>query len=157
MEEKIDFLNENAEDTIPEVLSEEENITNDEDNIVTPDESEIAREDVMRDAELPLTQRSASEKNDVSEPFVSVQYNHDIRNFTKEEAVNFIQKGMHTENLRKKLEYLAKTQGTDLNTLVDKMVTAPEKSYKKQLEDIYGAGHENVELGMKIYREKQSS
>ena len=62
---------------------------------------------------------------------------------------------MHTEALRTKLEYLAKTQGTDINSIVEKMITAPEKAYKNYLEGIYGKGHENVELGMKIYREKQ--
>lgn len=156
MEENTNFY-ENAVDTIPEALSEEENITNDEGDIVTPDDIEPDREDVARDTETQTTQRTVSENKTVSEPFISVQYNHKNRDFTKEEAINFIQKGMHTEALREKLEYLAKTQGTDINSLVEKMVSAPENAYRKYLEGLYGAGNENVDIGMKIYREKQGN
>lgn len=155
MEEKEKFLSEDVKDTIPETLGEEENIVNDEVDAVTPDSIETYQKDVMRDTDSHAAQISVSE-NTVSEPFVSVQYNHKNRDFTKEEAINFIQKGMHTEALRTKLEYLAKRQGTDLNTLVDTLVSAPEKAYKKYLEELYGEGHENVEIGMKIYREKQA-
>lgn len=155
MEENTNFLCEDVTDTTPEASSEEENITNDEDDVVTPDDIAISREDVARDTESLQAQRSVSENKTVAEPFVSVQYNHKNRDFTKEEAINFIQKGMHTEALREKLEYLAKTQGTDINSLVERMVSAPENAYKKYLEGLYGAGHENVDIGMKIYREKQ--
>ncbi len=157
MEENTNFLNEDAQDTIPEALSEEENITNDEANIVTPDDREPNQMDVARDTETQEAQRSVSENKTVSEPFISVQYNHKLRNFTREEAVNFIQKGMHTEALREKLEYLAKSQGTDINSLVEKMITAPENAYRNYLERLYGVGHENVDIGMKIYREKQTN
>ena len=156
MEEMENFLGEDVVDTIPDTLSEDENIVNDDGDTVTPNGGEVVLDDVTRDTDSQTTQRSVSEKEIVSEPFVSVQYNHKNRDFTKEEAINFIQKGMHTETLRTKLEYLAKRQGTDLNTLVDTLVSAPEKAYKEYLEELYGVGHENVQLGMKIYREGQS-
>lgn len=155
MEEKTNFMGEDAVDTIPEAYSEEENVTNDEADIVTPNDRDISREDVTRDTESPPAQESVSENKTAEEPFVSVQYNHKLRDFTKEEAINFIQKGMHTEVLRQKLEYLAKTQKTDINSLVEKMITAPENAYRKYLEELYGVGNENVDIGMKIYREKQ--
>lgn len=155
MEENTNFLSDDAPDTIPEALGEEENIANDEEAYVTPNDSDQNCEDVMRDTESLQTQRSVLENKTAEKPFVSVQYNHKLRDFTKEEAINFIQKGMHTEALREKLEYLAKTQGTDINSLVEKMITAPENAYKNYLESIYGEGHENVEIGMNIYREKR--
>lgn len=155
MEEKENFLSGDDRDTTPEASYEEENIINDEITVVTPDDSEAYQGDVARDTDSHMAQRSVSE-NAVSEPFVSVQYNHKNRDFTREEAINFIQKGMHTEALRNKLEYLAKRQGTDLNTMVDTLVLAPEKAYKKYLEELYGEGHENVDIGIEIYREKQA-
>ena len=85
-----------------------------------------------------------------------MQYNHKNRDFTKEEEVNFIQKGMHTENLRNKLEYAATLSGVDINALVDEIVYAPENNHRRYLENMYGKGSEEVEIGMKIYREKQS-
>ena len=96
MSENFDVQAIDTTDTIPEISMEEtKGIENDENDIVTPNDRNLSDEDVMRDAEGRVVQRSASEN--VSEPFVSVQYNHINRVFTKEEAINFIQKGMHTE------------------------------------------------------------
>lgn len=150
MEENFDI-----QDTIPEYSQESEtDFDSAEDTVVTPNVEEAARENITRDTEGLPTQESVSEKT--TEPFVSVQYNHKNRDFTKEEAIKFIQKGMHTESLRAKLEYLAKAQGTDVNSLVEKIVTAPEKAYRAHLEQMYGKDSPDVEIGMAIYREKQS-
>ena len=143
-----------VQDTIPETSGEDENIENGERDIVTPDNNDLLEEDVMRDADSLMAQKSVSEN--LAEPFVSVLFNHQIRNFTKAEAIKFIQKGMHTESLRAKLEYLAKEQGTDVNSIVEKIVSAPEKAYRAHLEAMYGKDSPDVEIGMSIYREKQS-
>lgn len=145
------------QDTIPEISEDEtQNVENGKEDDVTPDNIKLSDGDVMRDTEKQSAQKSVSEKSGVNEPFISVQYNHKTRSFSKEEAVNFIQKGMHTESLRSKLEYLASSQGIDVNSLVEKMVSAPENAYRKHLEELYGKGNQDVEIGMAIYREKQS-
>ncbi len=122
---------------------------------VTPNSEETDCEDVARDTE-DTAQYSVSEKAE-NTPFVSVQYNHKNKDLTKEEAVTLIQKGMHTESLRNKLEYLANYYSTDINTLVEQMVSTPENAYRARLEELYGKGSEDVEIGMGIYREKQSN
>ena len=118
----------------------------------TPDNEAKAEGDTDTD----IARGTASSKKNVSEPFVSVQYNHKNRDFTKEEAINFIQKGMHTEGLRNKLEYIAAAQGTDVNALVDKLVSAPENAHRRYLEGLYGKDSKDVEIGMDIFRAKQS-
>ncbi len=150
-----EIFNIDTEDTTPEISMEQtENIDNGENDIVTPDNSGLLDEDVVRDTEATLAQKSVSEN--AAEPFVSVQYNHKNRDFTKDEAIQLIQKGMHTESLRAKLEYLAKAQGLDVNSLVEKIVSAPENAYRRHLEQLYGKDSQDVEIGMAIYREKQS-
>ncbi len=151
-----DVQNTDIQDTIPEYSEDTQNIDGNGDETVTPDGELPVAEDVTRDTDTPSAQSSVSEQNDVSEPFISVQYNHKNRDFTKEEAIKFIQKGMHTEQLRAKLEYLAKSQGVDVNSFVEKIISAPENAYRTYLEQMYGKGSEDVEIGMKIYREKQS-
>lgn len=147
--------NTDLQDTTPEYDQKETiDVDDAEGTDITPDIKEEAEENVVRDMEKNTAQSSISEKEE--EPFISVQYNHKNKSFTKEEAVNFIQKGMHTEALRSKLEYVAALQGMDINSLVDRIVSAPEENYRKHLESLYGEGSENVEIGMKIYREKQS-
>lgn len=157
MDENYNVQGLDEQDTTPEVSSED--VTNIEDGekvFITPDNDNSLSENIVRDAEDPEVQKSVSEKVTASEPFVSVQYNHKNRDFTKEEAINFIQKGMHTEALRAKLEYLAKAQGTDVNSLVEKIVLAPETAYRRHLEQLYGKDSQDVEIGMAIYREKQN-
>ncbi|MBR6502283.1 MAG: hypothetical protein IKT42_02465 [Clostridia bacterium] len=146
MNENYDVQEFEEKDTILDDSSEKENDFDDIDEIITPDEESQYTENQQQDKENEST----------NEPFVSVQYNHKNRDFTKEEAIQFIQKGMHTENLRTKLEYLAKSQGVDVNTLVDKIVTAPENEHRNRLEMLYGKDSENVEIGMAIFRQKQS-
>lgn len=145
------------EDTTPEMLKDEEqDVESNNEDVVIPDNNGVFDEDVERDAKAGMTQEFASEDETVTEPFVSVQYNHKKRDFSKEEAIRYIQKGMHTESLRTKLEFLAAQQNTDVNSLVEKIVLAPENKYREHLEEIYGKGSDEVEIGMNIYREKQS-
>lgn len=154
-------MNENVQEfddqnIISEELSEETpDVVETEDDVITPDNEKQSFEDVARDVDALYMQEAMSEK-EKSEPFVSVRYNHKNRDFTKEEAVKFIQKGMHTESLRAKLEYLAKQQNTDVNTLVEKIVKAPEEAYRNRLEQMYGKNSPEVDIGINIFREQQS-
>lgn len=91
-----------------------------------------------------------------SMPFMTVRYNHEDRALTRDEAVILAQKGMNYEKLHGKLDYVASLQGIDVNTLVERLVTAPEEAHKKHLEELYGEDSEDVKIGMNIFREKQS-
>lgn len=155
MDENYNVQDFEEQDTILDDSNEQENDFDDIDEINTPDNDSQYTDNQQHDKENTAEQ-SLSEKQNTNGAFVSVQYNHKNRDFTKEEAIKFIQKGMHTENLRTKLEYLAKRQGVDVNTLVDKIVMAPEMEYRRHLEMLYGKDSENVEIGMAIYRQKQS-
>lgn len=133
-----------------------QNIDCDIEQPVTPNDENLTTQDIARDTQTPPAQSEVSENLTAPEPFITVQYNHQNKSFTKQEAINLIQKGMHTESLRAKLEYLAKIKNTDVNSLVEKIVSAPEADYKSMLEKMYGSGSEEVDIGLKIYREKQS-
>lgn len=145
-----------SEDITPQIEESNENDAQvGQDEALTPKEVTLTETDTTRDA-VVSAQGTASEKADRANAFVSVQYNHKTRELSKDEAVNLIQKGMHTEVLRNKLEYLANVYKTDVNSLVNEMVSAPEKAHRKHLERLYGKDSADVEIGMKIYREKQS-
>ncbi len=146
----------NLEDTIPDNTEVNEN-----DTVLYDEESNLSnKENDYKQGELQdtenVTQAFVSETKEDAEAFVSVQYNHKNKSLTKDEAVKLIQKGMHTESLRNKLEYLADSYGMDINTLVDKMVSVPEKEHRSHLESLYGKDSPDVEIGMQIYRQKQS-
>lgn len=144
------------EDTTPEQTFEETtDVKCDNIETATPNGEKLPQKNIARDAEISA-QKTASDTADNKESFVTVQYNHKTKELSKEEAVQLIQKGMHTESLRTKLEYLADRYGTDVNSLVEKMVAAPEEAHRLHLEQLYGKGSEDVEIGMQIYREKQT-
>ena len=155
MDENYDVQDTDVQDTIPEMSVEDEDTQNDEYNIDTPDDESLSEEGAARDTD-DETQNSVSEKSGVTDPFISVRYNHKNQDLTREEAIQYIQKGMHTESLRAKLEYLAASQNTDVNTLVEKLVSAKENGYRKYLESMYGDGSPEVEIGMEIFRAKQT-
>ena len=157
MNEEENVQNTDFWDATPDINQEQTaDIDNTEEQTDTPDGETEEYEDVARDTEYSKAQDSVSENKAEPEPFVSVQYNHKNRDFTKDEAIEYIQKGMHTESLRNKLEYAASIQGVDVNTLVERIISAPENTHRAYLEDLYGKGSKEVEIGMDIYRQSQS-
>ncbi len=154
MTENETVQTEEAQSFMTEELRENTaDIETDNDKIVTPNDDLIVGQDIMRDTSS-IAQGDMSTKAEA--PFVSVQYNHKNKDLNKDEAIALIQKGMHTESLRTKLEYLSDYYGVDVNTLVDKMVSAPENEYRLRLEGIYGKDSEEAKIGMQIYKEKQT-
>lgn len=144
--------NDNTQNFDSESSSDFEEVVNSEDEVLNDISGETEKYDdvdVIEEKENKITEG-------IAEPFVSVKYNHRNRNLSKDEAIQLIQKGLHTESLRNKLEYAAECQGVDINELVDKIVTAPENAYKNYLEKMYGEGSSEVDIGMEIYRQKQS-
>ncbi len=156
MDENQNLKTDEIQDTIPDESYEEAtDIVSDEETVVIPNDSDQSQDNIARDTESQA-QDAVSETAEDTTPFVSVQYNHKTKNLTKDEAVQLIQKGMHTEHLRSKLEYLANYYGTDINSLVDQLITAPEQAYQTHLEQLYGKDSPDVKIGMQIYRQKQS-
>lgn len=102
-------------------------------------------------------ENSAAENVDTEPPpFMTVRYNHEDKNLTRDEAVTLAQKGMNYDKLHGKLDYLASLQGVDVDTLVKRLIEAPEAAHRKHLEELYGEDSADVEIGMNIFREKQS-
>ena len=99
---------------------------------------------------------SAESTNEPPPPFITVRYNHEDRGLSQDEAITLAQKGLHYDTLHGKLDYVASLQGIDVNTLVERLVTAPEEAHKKHLEELYGEDSDDVKIGMNIFREKQS-
>lgn len=159
MEENTNVQAEVSQDTTPDT---EENGTQQADNEnldaaaasqeQQSDESAAARAEGEEDA----GGTSAEGTNEPPPPFITVRYNHEDRGLSQDEAITLAQKGLHYDTLHGKLDYVASLQGIDVNTLVERLVTAPEEAHKKHLEELYGEDSEDVKIGMNIFREKQT-
>lgn len=152
MEENLQDIQdvENADSPDEEIKQPQEDAPAD-----TPDSSDAIEVDDVRDADADQAQPAASEETE-NEPFITVQYNHKNKDLSREEAVEIIQKGLHTEKLKEKLECAAALQGKSVNRLVDDIITAPERELRVRLTEIYGEGSPDIEIGLGVFREKQS-
>ena len=151
--------NTEMQDAIPAEQETHEETSAEDTAATAPDEQSGTEDATARDTEGNVTPPPESEESAASEtpaPFLSVPYNHEDRPLTRDEAVDWVQRGMHYEALHDKLDYAATLSGTDVNTLIDRLIKAPEEAHRKHLEDLYGEdATEDIEIGMEIFRKKQ--
>ncbi len=159
MEENNNVQGEVNQDTIPDTeheLNTQAQAENSGTDTATQD-PETDEGNATRAAEENAGESAADNAdNAVPTPFITVRYNHEDRELSQEEAVSLAQKGLHYDTLHGKLDYVASLQGIDVNTLVDRLMTAPEEAHRKHLEELYGEDSEDVKIGMDIFKSKQS-
>ena len=149
--------NTEMQDAIPAEQEQPEEASAEDTAVTTPDGQSGTEDETTRDEGTEVTPPLESDNNATQPvaPFLSVQYNHEDRPLSREETVDLVQIGMHHKALHQKLDYAASLSGTDVNTLIDRIIKAPEEAHRKHLEELYGEGTEDVEIGMEIFRKKQ--
>lgn len=159
MEENNNVQSEVSQDTIPAAEQEPNTQAEGEnqDAAAAPQEQQSGETEATRAAEENAGESAADNvDNAVPAPFITVRYNHEDRGLSQDEAISLAQKGLHYDTLHGKLDYVASLQGIDVNTLVDRLMTAPEEAHRKHLEELYGEDSEDVKIGMDIFKSKQS-
>ena len=148
--------NTEMQDAIPAEQESQQEVIAEDTATTAPDEQLGTEDTTARDEGTEVTPpESDLETAPVVSPFLSVQYNHEDRPLTREETVDLVQIGLHHKALHQKLDYAAAISGTDVDTLINNIIKAPEEAHKKHLEELYGEGSEDVEIGMEIFRKKQ--
>lgn len=90
----------------------------------------------------------------------TVRFNHQDRKLTAEEAKKYAQLGLKYESQKSiydRLDYGAALAGVSVDKFVDDAVSRPEAEHRKHLEEMYGEGAEEVEIGMDIFRKKRNA
>ncbi|MBQ7288769.1 MAG: hypothetical protein IJW78_03460 [Clostridia bacterium] len=149
----------------------EENMTATESTISTEGQNTESATEV---AEVPSLPQEDTAQNDVTEqqeaedaavpedeenapPFLSVRFNHQNRDMTREEAIEFAQKGLLYEKNRPiydKLDYLAAQQNTNISGLADGLEEAAERAYRDKLTEKLGEDTQLVDELMELYRQR---
>lgn len=150
--EEIDFTP--VEDTTPPPAEESE--THAEPEELSEKETEAASQtetesEDSTDGNAHQAQ-AEDEKTQAEEPYLTIKYNHEEQNFTREEAATYIQKAMKEQN---KLEYLAAQNGETVSQLVDRIIKASDDNYRDSLISEYGDKPELIEQLMKSYHNSQ--
>lgn len=97
---------------------------------VTPENIDNASEDL------------STTLNTSEEPFVTVKYNHNLKNYSLKEAAEIIQKNMHFDSSIKKLEFLANSKGKKLPELVNEIFEENETAEILRLQDEFADNHD---------------
>ena len=91
-------------------------------------------------------------------PFMTIQYNHEDRHLTQEEAVTLAQKGVAYDDMYKTVARAAALKGTDVKTFIKSFEKAQDDAYREELIAKYGEDDmETVDSLMELYNQKKES
>ena len=95
---------------------------------------------------------TAGESNAEGEvPFLEIQYNHEKRGLTREEAALLVQKGIHYEDTYNAIERFATLKGQTVKEFVNGLESAEDEAYRRGLVEKFGDDDETVDKLMELY------
>ena len=84
-------------------------------------------------------------------PFLEIQYNHEKRELSREEAITLAQKGIHYQNAYDTLERVATLKGQSVKELLSGLESAQDEAYRQGLVEKFGDDEETIEKMMELY------
>ena len=84
-------------------------------------------------------------------PFLEIQYNHEKRGLSREEAVSFAQKGIYYEGTYNTLERVATLKGQSVEEFLNGIETAQDEAHRQELLAKFGDDSDTVEKMMELY------
>ena len=156
---EINNTTENSADTIPqqEPSAEQEAEKAVDSGAPQPDDSKAAA-----DSSENL---SADEQEAPQEYGLEVNYNHETRVLSRDDAATYAQIGMKFKDsgididtvkpIYNKLDYISAQRGCSVQELVDGLLTGDEENHRKELSETLGADNPVIEELMKVYRNEQ--
>lgn len=84
-------------------------------------------------------------------PFLEIQYNHEKRNLTRDEAVTLAQKGIYYQDTYDTLERAATLKGQSVDEFLKGLETAQDEAYRQGLIEKFGDDNDTVEKMMELY------
>lgn len=88
------------------------------------------------------------------EPFVTVKYNHNLKNYSLKEAADIIQKSMHYDSSIKKLQFLASSKGQKLPELVNEIFETAEQKEIARLQEEFAEDENGFTEALQLRKEK---
>lgn len=110
-----------------------------------------------QEIETPDTQSQVQESADTD---ITVRFNHEDRVLTRDEAINFAQKGLKLDKLQPlldELSYLAAIRGKTPIETVKEYIALDEAVYKNQLISEYGEDTKAIDALMEKYKSENLS
>lgn len=84
-------------------------------------------------------------------PFLEIQYNHEKRGLSRDEAITLAQKGIHFQNTYDSLERVAALKGVSVKELINSLETAQDEAYRQGLIEKFGEDEDTIGKMMELY------
>lgn len=84
-------------------------------------------------------------------PFLEIQYNHEKRNLSRDEAITLAQKGIHYQSTYDALERVATLKGQTVKEFLSGMETAQDEAYRQSLIEKFGDDEDTINKMMELY------
>lgn len=150
---------ENSADTIPQ---QEPSAEQEAEKAVVPGAPQPDDEQAAADSSENM---QAEKPEAVPEFGLEVNYNHETRVLSRDDAVTYAQIGMKFKDsginidtvkpLYNKLDYIAAQRGCTIPELVDGLLAGDEDNHRRELAETLGADNPVIEELMKVYRNEQ--
>lgn len=150
---------ENSADTIPQ---QEPSAEQEAEKVVVPGAPQPDDGQAAADSSENM---QAEKPEAVPEFGLEVNYNHETRVLSRDDAATYAQIGMKFKDsginidtvkpLYNKLDYIAAQRGCSIPELVDGLLAGDEDNHRKELAETLGADNPVIEELMKVYRSEQ--
>ncbi len=84
-------------------------------------------------------------------PFLEIQYNHEKRGLSRDEAVTLAQKGIHYQSTYDTLERVATLKGQTVKEFLSGIETAQDEAYRQGLIEKFGDDEDTINKMMELY------
>lgn len=139
-----------------------ESTTSSTENVVESEETQIATapQEQSADDETRVEGGTSTDggENEPPAPFLTIQYNHEDRNLTQEEAKTLAQKGVAYDSMYNSISRAAALKGVDVKTFIESFEKAQDEAYREELIEKYGEDDmETVDTLMEVYQSKKET
>ena len=121
-----------------------------------PEETVQGNEETEQNTEQPV-EESSMVPPEPELPFLSVRYNHEKRDMTREQAVEFTQKGLLYDKISpiyNKLDYLAAQNDMTASEMIQSLLDTAERAQREELVDKFGEDEKMIDEMMEFYRSR---
>lgn len=119
--------------------------------------ADVSLDTTQNDVALTIDNDSATldtTPSGTEEPFVTVKYNHNQKNYSLKEAAELIQKNMHYDSSIKKLQFLANSKGKKLPEFVNEIFENAELSEIARLQEEFADDETGLTNALNSRKEK---
>ena len=85
-------------------------------------------------------------------PFLEIQYNHEKRGLSRDEAAKLAQKGIYYQSTYDALERVATLQGKTVDEFINAFETEQDEAYRRELAEKFGNDEETINIMMEHYQ-----